>query len=114
MHLISLLGIISALQVCTQAVNVTSTDEWEDFKARFKKSFKTLAEEEKRSGIFRENLARFEEHNRRYEDGNVTFTQGVNRDADLTDYEVRHKYGGEPLLVEISVNFGGLSQNFPF
>lgn len=70
---------------------------WKNFKAKFKKSYETLAEEEKRFEIFKEHCARFDEHNKLYEEGNVSYTQGVNRDADLDDSEIMEKYEGKPL-----------------
>lgn len=98
MHLINLLKIALTLHICTQPVDVISMDDrWKDFKTRFKKNYKTSAEEAKRFEIFHENCLRFEEHNRSFRDGNVTFMQGINRDADLTNEEVFRKYEGEPL-----------------
>lgn len=100
MQLISLLGVVLTLHICTQPVDVISIDDrWKDFKTRFKKNYKSSAEEARRFEIFNENCVRFEEHNQRFEVGNVTFSQGINRDADLTSDEVFKKYEGEPLLV---------------
>lgn len=98
MHLISLLKIILMLHICTQPADVISIDDrWKDFKTRFRKNYKSSSEEASRFDIFKENCVRFEEHNRSFRDGNVTFSQGINRDADLTNEEVFKKYEGEPL-----------------
>ncbi|OQR91868.1 cysteine protease family C01A [Achlya hypogyna] len=47
----------------------------------------------KRFKAFRTNLRRIEEHNARYDAGEVTFTLGVNALADLTDHEYKSLLG---------------------
>lgn len=51
-------------------------------------------EEAKRKAIFKENLDKINEHNERYEKGEVTYIMGVNKFADLTEEEFKTQYTG--------------------
>lgn len=57
------------------------------------KSYST-DEELKRKAIFKDNLAKIEEHNKKYATGEVTYLMGINQFADLTNEEFKNKYTG--------------------
>ena len=58
--------------------------EWENFKVKFKKSYRSLSHELERKSIFLSTLESIEEHNAKYELGLSTYFQGVNFYSDWT------------------------------
>ncbi|KAJ8922401.1 hypothetical protein NQ315_004346 [Exocentrus adspersus] len=72
---------------------LTLEDHWINFKTEHGKSYEA-EEEAKRFSIFQENLKKIEEHNKRYEAGEVTYKQGINKFADLTPEEFKQFVGG--------------------
>lgn len=93
-------ALILLLQICTstQTTNKTSIEaQWESFKIKFKKIYKSSDEETKRFTIFKENCAWFETHNVQHDAGFVAFNVGVNRDADLSAEEIANKFEEKPL-----------------
>lgn len=74
-------------------VNSNHTDshlklEWNEFKAKFNRTYKQPSEESKRFQIFAENCEKIQVHNDLYEAGNETFKLGINRYGDLTYDEI--------------------------
>ncbi|XP_037917542.1 crustapain-like [Hermetia illucens] len=69
-------------------------EEWENFKTKFNKRYKNAEEEEYRKGIFAKSLKKIQEHNKKYDAGEVSFKQGINHLADLTVNEYRAGYLG--------------------
>jgi len=67
--------------------SVDAQQEWTNWKTQHSKSYDTPEEEARRLGIFKENLDKILEHNKKYEAGEVTWTQGLNQFADLTQEE---------------------------
>lgn len=110
--LLRLIGFILALQAFTFVVSASSfDDEWEAFKIRFNKVYGTFDEEAKRFEIYRDNCRKFEEHNKQFNQGNVTFKMNVNRDADMTYEEIHEKFKMKPVLVLI-LHSSGLIREF--
>merc|ERR1711872_670045 len=66
-----------------------ATDVWELFKTVHKKSYETEAEELLRKEIFLNNVQKVEEHNQKFEAGEVSFKLGVNQFSDLIESEFR-------------------------
>merc|ERR1712126_759464 len=66
-----------------------ATDVWELFKTVHKKSYETEAEELLRKEIFLNNVQKVEEHNQKFEAGEVSFKLGVNQFSDLIERELR-------------------------
>merc|ERR1712142_960870 len=80
---------ISALAASAAAASLHT--EWNQFKARFGKSY-TATEEARRMAIFKENLAFVERHNADHRAGRETYTVAMNKFADLSNAEFRQQY----------------------
>jgi len=74
------------LLALSQAAPSLST--WELFKAVHEKEYTSRAEETLRKEIFEKNVARIEKHNQKYEAGEETYKQGINRFTDMLNEEV--------------------------
>ncbi|KAL3274653.1 hypothetical protein HHI36_016033 [Cryptolaemus montrouzieri] len=61
--------------------------EWAKFQNEFGRSYTSSLEAEKRFSIFENSLREVEEHNRRYHNGEVSYTKGINDFSDWTDQE---------------------------
>lgn len=68
--------------------------EWESFKTKFEKSYQDQDEEQKRKATYFENIKAIEEHNKKHEQGEVTWTMGVNQFSDLTQEEFKNRHLG--------------------
>lgn len=68
--------------------NFVELSDWDVFKVTFKKTYATTAEEEARLELFRKKVQEFEEHNKLYAAGKVTWKKGVNKFADWTKEEL--------------------------
>ncbi|XP_072384013.1 cathepsin L-like proteinase [Diabrotica undecimpunctata] len=70
------------------AVNALSEkDHWENFKVTHNKNYRNHIEENYRFEIFRNNLKAIEEHNKKYEAGELLYFKAINQFADLTKAE---------------------------
>ncbi|KAG5876324.1 hypothetical protein JTB14_004151 [Gonioctena quinquepunctata] len=81
-----LLAIFSAV-LLTVANASTDREQWVAFKQTHGKTYKSLAEERTRYGIFGSNLRKIEEHNTRYDNGEESWYMGVNQFTDMTHEE---------------------------
>ncbi|KAJ8959298.1 hypothetical protein NQ318_021984 [Aromia moschata] len=81
--------------VCAMANPLPSKleDQWRDFKTKHGKKYESDEEEARRFEIFKEAVAKIEEHNKKYEEGKVTYTMGINQFADLTQEEFKKNLG---------------------
>ncbi|XP_050518139.1 digestive cysteine proteinase 1-like [Diabrotica virgifera virgifera] len=70
-------------------------EQWKNFKFAHNKEY-TDEEEPRRLEIFKENLQKIEEHNKKFEAGEVTYQMGVNKFADLTSEEMSQFRGFKP------------------
>lgn len=68
--------------------------EWESFKTKFEKTYADQDEEQKRKVVYFENVKSIEEHNKKYDQGEVTWTMGVNQFSDLTKDEFKNRHLG--------------------
>ncbi|XP_063905471.1 crustapain-like [Zophobas morio] len=63
------------------------TEKWENYKTEFGKNYSDEKEEQMRKKIFTETLLSIEEHNKKFERGEVTFSMGINNFSDQTPEE---------------------------
>jgi len=80
---------VFALLAIGLAQAAPTTDVWELFKAVHQKTYETEAEDLLRKEIFLNNVQKIEEHNQKFEAGEVSFKLGVNQFADLIESEYR-------------------------
>merc|ERR1712062_677914 len=85
-HFIMKQGFYLLLLVATVALSakIPQQSQWEDFKIKFGKSYRSLSHEAERRNIFMSTLNEIEEHNALYEQGLSTYFQGVNFYSDWT------------------------------
>ncbi|XP_060526715.1 procathepsin L-like [Cylas formicarius] len=80
--------LVALLAVVASAVE-TDHQQWQSFKTQHTKVYRNVAEETLRFSIFQDNLRKIEEHNAKYENGEETYTLGVNQFADMTAEEFK-------------------------
>ena len=83
-------GILIAVVLIGITAAVPRDAQWEEFKLKFKKGYRSLEQESERKAIFMEKLDVIEKHNLKYEAGLSTYMQGVNQFSDLTFEEFRN------------------------
>merc|ERR1711981_71698 len=69
--------------------------EFAQFKAKFGKTYKSAAEEQRKMAVFKENMAYIARHNLDHAAGKESYTVGVNQFADLTNAEFRSQHLAE-------------------
>lgn len=85
--------IASSEQQLTKKANLFSlqgkglTESWRSFKVTFRKKFDNRSVEFKRLGVFKSNLKSINEHNEKFNQGNVTYVQGITAFTDWTSEE---------------------------
>ena len=57
---------------------------WDQFKVKFNRNYKTIAENDFRKQIFMKELSEIEKHNENYEQGLSSYKQGINQFSDWT------------------------------
>ncbi|XP_074596659.1 crustapain-like [Brevipalpus obovatus] len=73
---------------------VPQDHEWTKFKAQFGKEYATAEEEAQRHSIFVKNMEKVKQHNERAKNGQVSYTLGMNKFADLTFEEFSKTHFG--------------------
>jgi len=66
------------------SAKIPRQSQWEDFKIKFGKNYRSLSHEAERRNVFMATLNDIEEHNTLYEQGLSTYFQGVNFYSDWT------------------------------
>lgn len=61
---------------------------------KFKKSYENEEEDKKRKAIYFENKQHVEEHNKKFETGQVTWKMGINQFSDLSQEEFQNRHTG--------------------
>jgi cathepsin L len=67
---------------------------WAEFKFEFKKVYSTLREDERRMKIWLENLLHIENHNAKYESGDISYNLKMNIFGDMSNEEFRKERNG--------------------
>ncbi|KAG5876328.1 hypothetical protein JTB14_004155 [Gonioctena quinquepunctata] len=83
------LSILAAVMLFSIANASTDREQWMSFKHTHGRTFKSLAEDRTRYGIFQSNLRKIEEHNARYNSGEVTYYMGITPFTDMTHEEFK-------------------------
>ena len=78
------------LALALAVVNCSYDQEWENFKLKFEKGFRSNVHESERKAVFIENLREIEKHNGRFEIGLTTYKKGINYYSDWTWDEFKH------------------------
>ncbi|KAF7284639.1 hypothetical protein GWI33_021827 [Rhynchophorus ferrugineus] len=86
--------VLLTLIVVAMAAPISVEEEFSNFKVKFNRTYATPEEEQQRFNIFKANFDRIQEHNKKYEAGEVTYTQGINDFADLTREEFKSRHLG--------------------
>ncbi|EDW04387.1 protein CTLA-2-beta [Drosophila grimshawi] len=67
-------------------MSLVTDDEWAQYKTEHKKSY-DKDEDQIRRSLYEKAKAKVEEHNKKYESGEVTWTMGINHMSDFTKEE---------------------------
>ncbi|KAL7631762.1 UNVERIFIED_CONTAM: hypothetical protein RMT77_017943 [Armadillidium vulgare] len=94
-------GICILLAVLACAAALTTVDkEWEAYKIKFEKQY-SPKEDARHHEIFKTTKKIVEEHNKKFEEGKVTFTMAINKFADLDEEELKRYRGGKRTAEEL-------------
>ncbi|XP_031779205.1 crustapain isoform X1 [Nasonia vitripennis] len=85
--------LIVALLMAVVVVQVLADDEWEQYKIKFNKKYANPEEEQRRYKIYLDTKKKVEEHNVKYNNGEVSFSLGINHFADRTPEELKSMHG---------------------
>ncbi|RXG67749.1 Cathepsin L [Armadillidium vulgare] len=83
--------LLLAVVVCASALTA-GDKEWESFKAKFNKEY-SAEEDARHYKIFNANKKMIEKHNKKFEEGKVTFKMGINKFADMTPSDTSYLRG---------------------
>ena len=83
-------GLLIAVTMIGITAAVSRDSQWEEFKLKFKKGYRSLEQESERKAIFMEKLDVIENHNVKYASGESTYMQGVNQFSDMTFEEFQN------------------------
>lgn len=72
---------------------LVSDQEWEEYKSKFNKAYSDDAEDKRRRERYIKSKQMVEEHNKKYENGEVTWKMGINHLSDLTEEEYAVRCG---------------------
>jgi len=77
-------GFILALTLVAACSALSRDAQWEEFKLKYKKGYRSLEQDSERKAIFSSNLDNIEAHNVKFEAGKSGYKQGVNKYSDLS------------------------------
>ncbi|KAB7503953.1 Cathepsin K [Armadillidium nasatum] len=83
--------ILLAVLACAAALSTIDKD-WEAYKTKFEKQY-SPEEDARRHVIFKATKKIVEEHNKKFEEGKVTYTMAINKFADFTEEEMKVRRG---------------------
>nr|AAM96000.1 cathepsin L precursor [Metapenaeus ensis] len=78
---------MKALSVLACVVAVAVASPWQDFKVQYGRHYGTAREDLYRQSVFEQNQQFIEDHNAKFENGEVTFTLKMNQFGDMTSEE---------------------------
>ncbi|VEN34857.1 unnamed protein product [Callosobruchus maculatus] len=84
-----LLILFSAFALAVKAGHLSDQEAWEQFKIQHGKTYRSLLEERQRFVIFQTNLRIIEEHNKRFNRGEESFSAKMNHFGDLSRKEFK-------------------------
>jgi len=84
--------VLIALACLVVLASAVKNSQFEAFKRKFGKTYKSAIEEEFRQKIFLDNLKTVNDHNKLFKAGKVTFDLAINTFADLTSQEFAAQY----------------------
>lgn len=102
-----ILSIVGALLVAEAAncmPELLQKNLWTEFKQTHDKKYTSTEHESLKFSVFQKNLEMIEKHNAEFEQGNKTYTLGVNFYADWTFDEFKHTYLGTKLSLAMKKN----------
>ncbi|XP_015792775.1 cathepsin L1-like [Tetranychus urticae] len=94
-----------ALFALAAAASLSFDSQWESFKTKYGKYYASTAEETFRRNVFAQKLEEIKAHNRRADNGEVTYRKGINKFSDLTAEEFKAKYLGFKPTARQSTSF---------
>ncbi|XP_034256094.1 uncharacterized protein LOC117654060 isoform X3 [Thrips palmi] len=74
-------------------VSLPADKQWEEWKATHNKQYESAAEEGRRYSVFLDNKKHVEEHNAKFNKGEVSYALGLNAFSDLTNEEFKQRNG---------------------
>ncbi|KAG1681859.1 Cathepsin L [Nymphon striatum] len=86
LHFLNL--VVACIAIVSAKAVLVSNEDWDLYKVAFTKVY-SPEEELLRKEIFTINYKRIEDHNKRFRDGEVSYTQGANQFTDMTQNEVK-------------------------
>ncbi|KAG5868793.1 hypothetical protein JTB14_001702 [Gonioctena quinquepunctata] len=92
MHL-KLLVFCAVAIIVVQTSPLPSAEDWNSFKVSYNKRYSSPEDEALHRSIYERNIQAINEHNSKYQRGEVTWKMGVNQFTDMTDEE-RNRYLG--------------------
>uniref|UniRef100_A0A336KN08 CSON013185 protein n=1 Tax=Culicoides sonorensis TaxID=179676 RepID=A0A336KN08_CULSO len=75
-------------------VSCLPAKDWNSWKSEHGKKYKNDSEENLRKKVFERNFKEVEDHNAKFERGEVTYRKSLNKFADLTNEDVISKFTG--------------------
>ncbi|XP_014233547.1 cathepsin L1-like [Trichogramma pretiosum] len=94
MNLLMFMTIYTAQSLTTGVPSISLLDEWEVFKTSYNKKYASLREEAARLSTFLANKEKIEQHNAKFDRGEVEFTMAMNQFGDLTREEFAKRMNG--------------------
>lgn len=93
------LGCIASIALASITYREVVTEEWNEFKEKYNKSYPNQTEDNYRFKIFLETKHKIARHNRRQANGQHSYTLGLNKYSDMTQQEfVKTMNGYKPQL----------------
>ena len=79
---------------CSDLTDIDFKTEWFQYKSTHKRLYRTAEDEDLRFNIWQKNLKFINEHNKKYEQGLVSFSLAMNEYGDMTTKEFSVKQNG--------------------
>jgi len=92
------LTLFCLIVVAIVAVTATEHDdkEWQEYKQKYEKVYSDADEDSRRKELYFKRKADIEAHNKKFDAGEVTYSQGINHLTDKFDDELKQMHGAIP------------------